>query len=261
MDFLECSGKVALVTGGAQGIGAAVVQALATRGMMVAAIDYNAEKLNGYVNELKSQRLDVYAFPADVSDSHAIISIVDEIERDIGPIEILVNVAGVLCTGMIESFSDQDWAKTFAVNSTGVFNISRSVSKYMITRKRGSIVTVGSNAASVPRISLAAYAASKAAAVMFTKCLGLELAKYNIRCNIVSPGSTDTEMQWSMWNDEIGEQDVINGMPETFKVGIPLNKIAMPSDIVDAILFFISNQSNHITMSNLCVDGGATLGA
>ncbi|PJN89528.1 2,3-dihydro-2,3-dihydroxybenzoate dehydrogenase [Bacillus sp. mrc49] len=261
VDFLECSGKVALVTGGAQGIGAAVVQALAKLGMVVAAIDYNAEKLNGQVSEWKSQGLDVHAFAADVSEGRAIVGIVDEIERDIGPIETLVNVAGVLRTGLIGSFSDQDWEKIFAVNTTGVFNVSRSVSTYMMTRKRGSIVTVGSNAASVPRISLGAYAASKAAAVMFTKCLGLELAQYNIRCNIVSPGSTDTEMQWSMWNDENGAQAVINGMPETFKVGIPLNKIAAPSDIVDAILFFISNQSNHITMSNLCVDGGATLGA
>ncbi|MFJ7367414.1 2,3-dihydro-2,3-dihydroxybenzoate dehydrogenase [Peribacillus frigoritolerans] len=261
MDFLECKGKVALVTGGAQGIGGAVVQALAKLGLIVAAIDYNAEKLNKYVSELKSQGLEVYAFPADVSDSHAIDGIVDQIENDIGPIETLVNVAGVLRTGMIESFSDQDWAKVFAVNSTGVFNLSRSVSKFMVTRKSGSIVTVGSNAASVPRVSLAAYAASKAAAVMFTKCLGLELAQYNIRCNIVSPGSTDTEMQWSLWNDENGAEAVINGMPDAFKVGIPLKKIAMPTDIVDAILFFISNKSNHITMSNLCVDGGATLGA
>ena len=261
MYFEECKGKVALVTGGAQGIGGAVVQSLAKLGVVVAAVDFQTDKLQKHVGALKSEGLDVYGFTADVSDSSAIDSIVDTIEREIGPIEILVNVAGVLSPGLIESYSDEDWQRTFAVNSTGVFNVSRSVSKHMVPRKKGSIVTVGSNAASVPRINLAAYAASKAAATMFTKCLGLELAQYNIRCNIVAPGSTATEMQWSLWEGDNGAKSVIDGTPELFKVGIPLKKIAEPSNIVDAILFFISDQSNHITMSNLCVDGGATLGA
>lgn len=257
----EFKGKVALVTGGAQGIGGTVVHTLAKLGVVVAAVDFQAEKLQKHVDALKSEGLDVYAFPADVSDSSAIDRMVDTVEREIGPIELLVNVAGVLTPGLIESCSDLNWERTFAVNSTGVFNVCRSVSKHMVARKNGSIVTVGSNAASVPRISLAAYAASKAAATMFTKCLGLELAQYNIRCNIVAPGSTDTEMQWSLWDGNDGARTVIDGIPEVFKVGIPLKKIAEPSNIVDAILFFLSDQSNHITMSNLCVDGGATLGA
>lgn len=177
-----------------------------------------------------------------------------------GPIDILVNVAGVLRPGLIHSLSDEEWEATFSVNSTGVFNASRSVSKYMMDRRSGSIVTVGSNAAGVPRTSMAAYASSKAAAVMFTKCLGLELAEYNIRCNIVSPGSTETDMQWSLWADENGAEQVIKGSLETFKTGIPLKKLAKPSDIADAVLFLVSGQAGHITMHNLCVDGGATLG-
>lgn len=107
---------------------------------------------------------------------------------------------------------------------------------------------------------MAAYAASKAASTMFTKCLGLELAQYNIRCNIVSPGSTDTEMQWSLWSDENGAQAAIAGSPEAFKVGIPLKKIATPSNISDAVLFLVTDRANHITMNDICVDGGATLG-
>ena len=261
VDFQELKGKVALVTGGAQGIGGTLVQSLAKLGAKVAAVDYNEEKLNLHVNRLKEQGLQVFAFAADVGDSKAIDEIVAKVENEIGPIEILVNVAGILFDGSIQSFSDEDWAKTFSVNTTGVFNVSRAVSRYMVSRKKGSIVTVGSNAASVPRISLAAYAASKAASVMFTKCLGLELAEHNIRCNIVSPGSTDTDMQRSLWSDDHGAEMMIKGMPESFKVGIPLKKIAEPWNIVDAILFFLSDQSSHITMSNLVVDGGATLGA
>lgn len=260
MGFLKIESKVALVTGGAQGIGASVVRALSESGVVVAMLDDNAAKLTSLANKLKSEGYEVVAFPVDVSDNQAVDIVVDLIERDLGPIEILVNVAGVLRMGLVESLSNQDWEKTFAVNSTGVFNVSRSVSKYMVPRQKGSIVTVGSNSAKVPRISMAAYAASKAASTMFTKCLGLELAQYNIRCNIVSPGSTDTEMQWSLWKDENGAAAAIAGSPEAFKVGIPLNKIATSSNIADAVLFLVSDQANHITMHDLCVDGGATLG-
>lgn len=107
---------------------------------------------------------------------------------------------------------------------------------------------------------MAAYAASKAAAVMFTKCLGLELAAHHIRCNIVSPGSTETDMQRALWQDENGARDVIRGSLDTYKTGIPLQKLAKPSDIANAVLFLASEQANHITMHDLCVDGGATLG-
>lgn len=260
MRSLEIEGKVALVTGGAQGIGESVVRSLTKCGVVVAAIDSNAAKLTGLVKKLKSEGLNVEAYPVDVSDNKAVDVVVDLIERDIGPIDILVNVAGVLRMNLIESLSNEDWEKTFAVNSTGVFNVSRAVSKYMIPRLKGSIVTVGSNAAKVPRISMAAYASSKAASTMFTKCLGLELAQYNIRCNIVSPGSTDTEMQRVLWKDENGAQAAIEGSPETFKVGIPLKKIATPEDIAEAVLFLVTDRAKHITMNDICVDGGATLG-
>ena len=260
MSFLKIEGKVALVTGAAQGIGASVVRALSESGVVVAAIDNNSEKLTILVNKLKSEGCNVEAFPVDVSDNKAVDAAIALIERNIGPVEILVNVAGVLRMGLIESLSNQDWEKTFAVNTTGVFNVSRAVSKYMIPRLKGSIVTVGSNSSKVPRISMAAYASSKAASTMFTKCLGLELAQYNIRCNIVSPGSTDTQMQWSLWEDENGAKSAIEGSHETFKIGIPLKKIATPSNISDAVLFLVSDRSNHITMNDVCVDGGATLG-
>ncbi|MCC9024344.1 2,3-dihydro-2,3-dihydroxybenzoate dehydrogenase [Bacillus nakamurai] len=260
MDALGMKGKTAFVTGAAQGIGKATALALAEQGVNVAAIDTNEEKLHGLTKRLQSKGVHAQAFSADVSDSAAVNDITAAIEREMGPIEILVNVAGVLRPGLIHSLSDEDWAKTFSVNTTGVFNVSRAVSRYMIERKKGVIVTVGSNAAGVPRASMAAYAASKAAAVMFTKCLGLELAEYNIRCNIVSPGSTETEMQRALWQNENGARDVIAGSLDTYKTGIPLKKLAKPSDIANAVLFLASEQANHITMHDLCVDGGATLG-
>ena len=95
---------------------------------------------------------------------------------------------------------------------------------------------------------------------MFMKCLGLELAQYNIRCNIVSPGSTETDMLRMLWQDGKGKDEFINGVPETYRLGIPLKKIAAPKEIADAVLFLASDRASHITMQNICVDGGATLG-
>ncbi|CUH95311.1 2,3-dihydro-2,3-dihydroxybenzoate dehydrogenase [Propionispora sp. 2/2-37] len=260
MSFLNLEGKTALVTGGAQGIGEAVVRSLCEAGAVVAVIDRNPQKLNDFVARLKSAGCKAEAFPADVSDREAVDTVIEGIERNLGPIEILVNVAGVLHMGWIAELSDEAWEKTFTVNTTGVFYISRAVSRYMVSRGHGSIVTVGSNAAKVPRIAMAAYASSKAAAAMFTKCLGLELARHNIRCNIVSPGSTNTPMQWSLWNDADGAAAVIDGSQEAFKTGIPLKKLADPSDIAAAVLFLVSDKAGHITMHDICVDGGATLG-
>lgn len=260
MDRLGIRNKIVLVTGAAQGIGEAVVLAFVEQGAFVVAIDQNAEELNGLVAEINASGNHAVAFPADVSDRRAVEEIVNHVEQEIGPIEILVNVAGVLRTGRVESLSDEDWDRTFAVNVSGVFSLSRAVVQRMVPRKSGVIVTVGSNAASTPRVSMAAYASSKAAVTMFTKCLGLENAEHNIRCNIVSPGSTDTAMQRSLWTGENDAQAVINGSLDTYRLGIPLKKLATPSDIAEAVLFLASDSARHITMHDLCVDGGATLG-
>ncbi|QRK05497.1 2,3-dihydro-2,3-dihydroxybenzoate dehydrogenase [Archangium violaceum] len=252
--------KVALVTGAAQGIGAAVARAL-SEGASIAALDTREEGLSVLVEELRQRGCRAAAFKVDVSDSAAVEAVVERVERELGPIEILANVAGVLRMGSVVSLSDEDWATTFAVNTHGVFHVSRAVARRMVPRKSGVIVTVGSNAAGVPRMQMAAYAASKAASTMFTKCLGLELAQHNIRCNVVSPGSTDTAMQRALWADEHGAQAVISGSLETFRLGIPLRRIATPADIADAVAFLVSDRARHITLHDLCVDGGATLGA
>jgi 2,3-dihydro-2,3-dihydroxybenzoate dehydrogenase len=134
----------------------------------------------------------------------------------------------------------------------------------MTARGRGSIVTVASNAGGIPRTGMAAYAASKAASVMFTKCLGLEVAGQGVRCNTVSPGSTLTDMQRGMWaagDEDASARRVIEGDPAAYRTGIPLGRIADPADIADAVVFLASDRARHITMHDLYVDGGATLRA
>jgi 2,3-dihydro-2,3-dihydroxybenzoate dehydrogenase len=254
-------GKVALVTGAAGGIGAAVVRLLAELGVVVAGLDRDATRLRDTVSKLTADGLAAQAFPVNVMNSTEVESAVEAIERRVGPVEFLVNAAGVLRLGETRTLSDEDWVTTLGVNTTGVFHVSRAVVNRMVPRARGAIVTVASNAASTPRTEMAAYAASKAAASMFTRCLGLEVARYGIRCNVVSPGSTDTRMLRSMWQDESGPRNTIEGRPEAFRVGIPLGRLARPSDIADAVIFLLSDRASHITMHDLTVDGGAGLGA
>ncbi|MEV0650151.1 2,3-dihydro-2,3-dihydroxybenzoate dehydrogenase [Phytomonospora sp. NPDC050363] len=238
---------IAVVTGAAGGIGAAVAEALAGRGQIVAGLDRSRPAA------------DIAWYDTDVTDSKAVDEAVDAVEEEIGPVSLLVNVAGILRTGPAAEMSDEDWAAIFAVNATGVMHLCRAVARHMLPRRAGSIVTVGSNAAGVPRAGMAAYAASKAAAAHYTRCLGLELAPHGIRCNIVSPGSTDTPMQRALWTDDRGADAVIAGDPAAFKVGIPLGRIADPADVAEAVCFLASDAARHITMQDLYVDGGATL--
>ena len=250
------AGKTALVTGAGQGIGRAVARALAADGVRVAATDRTGEG----VEQLAGEHPGILPLVADVTDADRVEAAVDVAERSLGPLDLLVNVAGVLHMGDVVDLTDDAWARTFAVNTTGVFHTSRAVARRMTPRRSGAIVTVSSNAAGVPRTGMSAYAASKAAATMFTKCLGLELAPYGIRCNVVAPGSTDTPMQRQLWTDGV-PSPVLDGDPATFRVGIPLGRIATPEDIADAVLFLASDQARHITMHDLYVDGGATLRA
>jgi 2,3-dihydro-2,3-dihydroxybenzoate dehydrogenase len=248
------SGRIALVTGAAGGIGAAVVRQLAEEGVRVVAADLPSDALTALAQDgaIRPEAL-------DVSDSAAVTALFDRIEADWGPIDLIASVAGVLSNVTVDQTEDAEWRRVFAVNTDAVFHLGRETARRMGPRGRGAFVTVSSNAAGVPRHAMAAYAASKAAATMFTRCLGLELAPMGVRCNIVAPGSTLTPMQTGMWADETGAARVIAGSPETFKAGIPLAKLATPEDVADAVVFLLSDRAAHITMTDLYVDGGATL--
>ncbi|MEW2554900.1 2,3-dihydro-2,3-dihydroxybenzoate dehydrogenase [Streptomyces zhihengii] len=254
----QVAGSVALVTGAASGIGAAVVDGLVRTGTTVAAVDVCAEGLKDLAERSRGR---VVPFTADVSDAAAVADVVHRVESDIGPVVTGVSAAGILRPGPLTDAADEEWADTFAVNTSGVFFVLRELARRMVPRGHGSLVTVASNAAGVPRVNMGAYAASKAATVMLTRCLGLELASHGIRCNVVSPGSTDTPMQRQLWTGDDDRARVIAGAPEEFRVGVPLGRIADPADIADAVLFLVSDRARHITMQNLFVDGGATLRA
>lgn len=233
MQLTGFEGRLALVTGAAGGIGEVLVRLLAEAGCTVVAADREAPA---------TVDARVRTFALDVTDSAAVDALVGQVESSIGPIMLAASVAGVLHVGSVAETGDADWRRVFAVNADGVFHVGRALARVMSPRRRGAIVTVSSNAAGVPRHGMAAYAASKAAATMFTRCLGLELAPLGIRCNIVAPGSTLTPMQTGMWQDEHGAERVIAGSPEIYKAGIPLRKLATPEDIAHSVMFLLSSK-------------------
>ncbi|MFI0239269.1 2,3-dihydro-2,3-dihydroxybenzoate dehydrogenase [Streptomyces sp. NPDC016845] len=258
----ELSGRLALVTGAGRGIGEAVVAALAGRGARVLATDLDADTVEKVAAQYAGA--EVTARPLDVTDAAAVEALVADAEATLGPLDIAVNVAGILRGAPAIDLTDEDWAATFAVNTDGVFHVSRSVARRMTARGAGSLVTVASNAAGIPRAGMSAYAASKAATAMFVKCLGLEVAAHGVRCNTVCPGSTLTDMQRGMWEAagadiEAARSSVIAGDLAAHRTGIPLGRIADPSDIAEAVAFLASDRARHITMHDLYVDGGATL--
>lgn len=243
--------RFVVVTGAAGGIGRAVVESFLDEGAHVVATDLD-------VGTFRPSDV-LHPLALDVTDAGAVEAVIDTVEATLGPIHAGVSVAGVLATGLVSETRDEDWHRMFAVNTHGVFHFGRALARRMVKRRGGSIVVVSSNAAGVPRHAMAAYASSKAAATMFTRCLGLELAGHGIRCNVVAPGSTLTPMQTGMWADERGAAAVIAGSPATFKAGIPLGKLATSQDVADAVVFLASDRAAHITMTDLYVDGGATL--
>lgn len=250
--------QLAVVSGASSGIGRCVALRLASLGATVVALDQEPSGLESLMKEADSAC--VHTYTCDVSDAVSVSDTVSALHARFGVPHYLINVAGVLRPGSATNLSLTDWEATFRVNSTGVMLMSQAVVRLMIPLQRGAIVTVTSNAANTPRANMCAYASSKAAALMYTKCLGLDVAQHNIRCNTVSPGSTDTPMLAGLNKGRDYHQAALRGDADSFRLGIPLRRVAEVNDICNSVLFLLSPLSRHVTLHNLTVDGGATLG-
>lgn len=243
--------RAAFVTGAAGGIGRAVVHALREAGARVYATDLGPD--------LPADDGQVLWRALDVSDAGAMARAVADAAHLLGAITLGVHAAGMLDATPLRRTAPSGYGRVMDVNAGGTFHLLSALGNHMAEQGRGAIAVIGSNAAGIPRMNMGAYGASKAAAAMLTRCMGLELAEYGVRCNLVAPGSTLTPMQTGMWSDEAGAARVIAGDPAGFKTGIPLRKLATPEDIARAAMFLLSDEAGHITMADLYVDGGATL--
>ncbi|CFR16731.1 MULTISPECIES: 2,3-dihydro-2,3-dihydroxybenzoate dehydrogenase [Yersinia] len=254
MDF---TGKRVWVTGAGQGIGYQVACQFAAMGADVVGLD------KAFSTDNASTARD-YPFATellDISHPQQVEGVCQRLLCQVPRIDVLVNGAGILRMAETESLSLEDWKQCFDVNVSGAFYLLRQLIPQFKQQRFGAVVTISSNAAHVPRMQMSAYCASKAALTSFSHCVGLELAPYGVRCNLVSPGSTDTPMQRSMWHSDDAQQQTIAGFPQQYKLGIPLGKIATPTEIANTVAFLASDLASHITLQDIVVDGGATLSA
>ncbi|EGX3497646.1 2,3-dihydro-2,3-dihydroxybenzoate dehydrogenase [Salmonella enterica] len=251
MACIDFSDKTVWVTGAGKGIGYATALAFVDSGARVI----------GFDREFTQENYPFATEVMDVADAAQVAQVCQRVLQKTPRLDVLVNAAGILRMGATDALSVDDWQQTFAVNVGGAFNLFSQTMAQFRRQQGGAIVTVASDAAHTPRIGMSAYGASKAALKSLALTVGLELAGCGVRCNVVSPGSTDTDMQRTLWVSEDAEQQRIRGFGEQFKLGIPLGKIARPQEIANTILFLASDLASHITLQDIVVDGGSTLGA
>ncbi|EFR0776953.1 2,3-dihydro-2,3-dihydroxybenzoate dehydrogenase [Salmonella enterica] len=251
MTGFDFSDKTVWVTGAGKGIGYATALAFVDAGARVI----------GFDREFTQESYPFATEVMDVADAGQVAQVCQRVLQKTPRLDVLVNAAGILRMGATDALSVDDWQQTFAVNVGGAFNLFSQTMAQFRRQQGGAIVTVASDAAHTPRIGMSAYGASKAALKSLALTVGLELAGCGVRCNVVSPGSTDTDMQRTLWVSDDAEQQRICGFGEQFKLGIPLGKIARPQEIANTILFLASDLASHITLQDIVVDGGSTLGA
>ena len=258
-------GKCVWVTGAAQGIGLQIAQSFQQLGARVIGIDRHFLAEEKGISD--GRHKDFEQVLLDITDPARVAQVSAQLLAEGMAPQVVVNAAGILRLGRLDALALDDWQACFDVNVSGVFYLLRSLMPHFKAQGSGSIVNLASNAAHVPRVNMGGYCASKAALVSLSHCVALELAEYGVRCNLVSPGSTDTPMLRAMLGDADAQQGselfapTIKGLPEHYKLGIPLKKVATTQDIANTVLFLASDCASHITMQDIVVDGGATLAA
>ena len=248
---MKFKGKVALVTGGSRGIGKATAFKLASEGASVA-VHYAtsgaaAEDVCAEIyGEYKQKAL---PFQADISDREAVNSMVAEVTKELGSIDLLVNNAGDVGDMTFDELTPEHWDQIVAINLTGPFNVLWAVKQGMIEKQFGRIVNVSSIAALAVRPNQLPYAAAKAGIISLTKSCCGPLAKHNIRINSVAPGAIDTDML----------NEVSPEMVEQLRSSTPLGRLGKPDEIANVISFLLSEESSFITGATVIASGGRIL--
>ncbi|MBA7466086.1 2-dehydro-3-deoxy-D-gluconate 5-dehydrogenase [subsurface metagenome] len=245
---LSLEGQVAIVTGGGTGIGRSIALEFAKAGADVVVASRRLPVLEEVGREVTVLGKRSLAVQTDISRKTDVDNLVQRVMDKFGVIDILLNNVGVVIRHPLLEASEDDWDQTMNIDLKGYFLCCQAVGKKMVERKKGNIINIASTAGFRVAGNRTAYSIAKAGVVMLTRCLAVELGSYNIRVNAIAPGLVRTEMSEVIWSD-----------PERLKeevAGIPLGRVAEPSDIASVALFLASDASRHITGDTIVVDGG-----
>jgi NAD(P)-dependent dehydrogenase (short-subunit alcohol dehydrogenase family) len=257
---VDLSGQIALVTGGAQGIGLAIAQQLAANGAALAILDLEADAADEAARAIVATGGRAIALAGDVADAGRMAAVVEEIRRPWGPVSILVNNAGINTAKdrrAIHEYSDEDWHRILRVDLTGVFVVSKAIVPGMIERGGGRIVNIASVAGLVPLRLQSGFVAAKAGVVNLTRSMAIELGPRGILTNCVAPGSTLTRGTRALFYGAQGDQAE---MAASLLAHIPLGRPGEPEEIAHAVTFLVSPEASYINGAVLTVDGGWTAG-
>jgi 3-oxoacyl-[acyl-carrier protein] reductase len=246
---MRLKGKVALVTGSAQGIGREIALTFARAGAGVVISDINLEKAKLTSREIEALGVESLALELNVVSPQSVEEALNKTLDKFRKVDILVNNAGITKDGLLMRMSEQDWDAVIDVNLKGAFNCIKAVSRVMLKQKSGRIINIASIIGIIGNAGQANYSASKAGIIALTKTAAKELASRNINVNAVAPGFIQTEMT--------------AGLPEELKskmlASIPLNKLGLPADVANACLFLASDEAGYITGQVIVVDGGMVM--
>jgi len=246
------TGKVALITGAAQGIGRAIATRLAEEGAKVGIADIQEDVAAETAGDLKSAGLQARALKLDVTSLDGAIAAVATVEREFGPVDILVNNAGWdKLEPFVESTPDT-WERVIAINFRGVLNCCKAVIPGMQARGGGKIVSISSDAGRVGSLGEAVYSGCKAGIIAFSKTLARELARNKINVNVVCPGPTETALLRGVMDKQ---PKVIEAMLR----GIPMRRLGQPQDLAGAVAFFASADADYATGQVISISGGLTM--
>ncbi|MDI7741812.1 3-oxoacyl-ACP reductase FabG [Lysinibacillus fusiformis] len=246
--MIDLTGKAAIVTGSARGLGRGIAEKLASLGSHVIISDINAEGLEITASEFREKGYKVQSFVANVAKRDEAEALVQYAINECGQLNILVNNAGINRDAMLHKMSQEQWDSVIGVNLTGVFNCLQPAALHMREQQSGRIINI-SSASWLGNIGQANYAAAKAGVVGLTKTAARELAKFNVTCNAICPGFIETDMT--------------RGVPEkvwdTMISKIPLGRAGRPEDVANMIAYLASDQASYITSEVINVGGGFVL--
>jgi len=244
--------QVAVVTGGSRGIGRAIALGLAGQGAKVAVIYKGSkEAADALVQEIQAKGTTAVAIQADVADYERVKSVVEEVEKVLGPVNILVNNAGMIHDDLFVRLEPDQWNKVIQTNLGGTFNFCHAVAFSMMRRRSGRIINISSVAADYVNPGQTNYASSKGAINSFTRSLAVELAPRGVTVNALAPGFIETDMSAA----------VRNKAGDMIKKFIPMKRYGQPDDIANMAVFLAGPQSSYVTGQVITIDGGLSLGA